>query len=207
MEHHARAVIAVGAGVDERVDGQRGEMPLGIGGHGHIDAERVPARGHGELIGARELVAHRHAEAQHRQRHQILGEHLLLGAEAAADPLGEHLHIVGTETEDVAQLFSDEEGHLRAGADDQTAVLVTPTRATVRLQMHMLHTLGLPAPPDHRATRGFGVGDAGRDIADLAVQFGDQVARRVRDPCLRPLVVVQKGRTRRPGGLRIEYRR
>ena len=61
---------------------------------------------------------------------------------------------------------------------------------------------GAPPAPHHRVRL---VGGR-RDIADPAVQLGDDVARRVRDPGIGCLVAVDQGRSGCPRGLGIEHR-
>lgn len=51
VEHHAGAVVAIGAGVGEHVDGQGRQDTVGPGGRGDVDPERMPARRHRELVG------------------------------------------------------------------------------------------------------------------------------------------------------------
>ena len=56
-----------------------------------------------ELLLAGEFELHRLAGLQHGQRDDVLDQHFLLGAEAAADALAEHAHLVGCEAEDAGR--------------------------------------------------------------------------------------------------------
>lgn len=112
VEHHAGAVVAVRPRIHHDVDGQCGQHAIGPGGDGGIDARGVAAWGADELIGAAVLVAHRLAQSQDRQRDEVLGQHLLLAAEATADPAREHVDVRSIEAEDVAELVAHQEGHL-----------------------------------------------------------------------------------------------
>ena len=72
-----------------------------------------------ELLLPRELQLDRPAGPQRRQRDDVLDQHLLLAAEAAADALAEHPHLGRVEIEQIAQRPAGQERHLRAGADVQ----------------------------------------------------------------------------------------
>jgi hypothetical protein len=91
------------------------------------------------------------AQPQHRQRHQVLGEHPLLGAEPAAHAFGEDVLLVGMQPEDVAQLVAHQKRHLRARANHQPPPVIPPTGAAVRLQVRVLYPLSAPPSPHDRA--------------------------------------------------------
>ena len=77
---------------------------------------------------------------------------------------------------------------LRTGADIQAAVVVEPADGAMRLQMRVLHPLdGIDAFVDE-----VGLGEAGFDVADVAMQFGDDIALGVGDARGRRFVVQQR---------------
>jgi hypothetical protein len=110
--------------------------------------------------------------AEHGEGDEVLGEQLLLAAEAAADPRGEDAHVLRGEAEDVAQLVAHEVGHLRARAQHEAPVGVEPSPGRVGLEGGVAHALGLPGSRDDRG----GLGDRGVDVAHLRVHLGEHVA-------------------------------
>ena len=70
-----------------------------------------------ELLLAGPLPLHGNPKAHGRHRGEVLGEHLLLAAEAAADASGEDVELVRAHPEDVGELLHRDEGGLRRGAD------------------------------------------------------------------------------------------
>ena len=141
MKHHAWSVVAVCAGVGENVDGQCTQGAVGTGCGGDVHPKRMTARCDGELIGTAELVADRTPGAQHRQCHEVLGEHLLLATKAAADAFGEHPHPIRGKPEHPGHLVADQKRHLRTGPQHQPAVVVDVADRGVSLQMHVLNSL------------------------------------------------------------------
>ena len=134
---------------------------------------------------------------EQREHAEILRQHLLLAAEAAADALGEDVQVARTQAEDVAELLLRDEGRLRAGADVNAAVVAAPGDRAVRLQMHVLDARGRIGHLVH----GVGSLEAVRHAADLAVDVDEDVA------FLGAALVVQDRRVRRHRGDRIEHRR
>ena len=90
VEHHPAGVVAVGAGVGQHVDRQRGQ-PARRGVAPSVTSTRNGCR-QGATVNssvAGHLVRHRPSGRQHGEGDEVLGEDLLLAAEAAADPGGE----------------------------------------------------------------------------------------------------------------------
>ena len=114
---------------------------------------------------ARELPHHRPAGLQRGERAQILGDHLLLAAEAAADALGEDMHVAVEQPEQVAKLLLGDERRLRAGAHMQPAVVAPPGERAVRLEMHVLRARGRIG----HLVDGVGLVEALLDAAELAM--------------------------------------
>ena len=75
---------------------------------------------------------------QRRQRHDVLDQHFLLAAEAAADALAEHAHLARDRDRRGAQARAWSGTDLRAGANVEPAVGVHPADGGMRLQMRML---------------------------------------------------------------------
>jgi hypothetical protein len=92
-------VVAVGAGIGDDVHFHGRQTTVapraGLDAHAH-----GVARGRAdELLLAGEFELDRLAGLEHRERDDVLDQHLLLGAEAAAHALAEHADLGGIETE------------------------------------------------------------------------------------------------------------
>ena len=187
---HWRAVIAVSAGIGDDPHLHRREGAVALGANLHLHAHRVPGRRADELLFAGEFELHRLAGLEHSKRDDVLDQHFLLGAEAAADALAEHPHSGGIEREQPANLLPGEKRYLRARAQIEPACLVDPADGAVRLQMRVLHA--------RREIGAFvddvGLGEAPVDVAAAAVLLGDDVAPGVGDARFRPLVVDDRAR-------------
>ena len=123
--------------------------------------------GGGELLLAGEFELDRPAGLQGRQHDDVLDQHFLLGAEAAADALAEHAHLGGIEIEDARELDAGEERHLRARAHVERSIAVEPGNGGVGFQMRVLH-----ARSEIGAfVNGVGLGKAGFDVADAAMHL------------------------------------
>ena len=127
------------------------------------------------------------------ERQNILDEHFLLAAEAAADAFAEHPDLVRRQIENIRQRAPRQERHLRAGTDVEDAVGIDPGETAMGFQRGVLDALG--------GERTF-VGDGGLrkragDIAELAMGFRHDVALRVGDAMFRRLVAVNE--RARPG--------
>jgi hypothetical protein len=112
VEQHARPVVAVCAGVGRDIQRQPGQRPVAGCAERHRDRHRVPGGRRRELLLAGQLELDRPSGAQHCQRDDVLGQHLLLAAEAAPDPLRDDPHLVLGQAEDPADLVPGEERHL-----------------------------------------------------------------------------------------------
>ncbi len=89
VEHDGGAVVAVGARVGDDSQLECGESAGPAGACLHVDREGVAGGRAVELFGSGVLQFHRAAQAQDREGDDVLDEHLLLAAEAAADPAGD----------------------------------------------------------------------------------------------------------------------
>ena len=92
-----------------------------------MNGHRMARRGSDELFQAGELPHHGAARFQRGKRAEILGEHLLLGAEASADPFGEDVHLAVEQSEQITKLLLGDERRLRTRPDMQPAVLAPPS--------------------------------------------------------------------------------
>ena len=152
-----------------------------------------------ELLLPRELPHHRPARLERGEDAEVLGQHLLLAAEAAADALGEDVDVAREQPEEVAELVLGDEGRLRAGADVKPAVVALPGHGAVGLHMHVLDAGRLVG----HLVDGVGLAEAVLDAADLAVDVDVDVADRPRRPCREgpapPAPWPPRGRRRRAG--------
>ena len=121
-------------------------VPSLVGADLDGDRHRVPGGRRGELLLAGELQLDRAPGAQHGEGDDVLGEHLLLAAEAAADPLGDHPDPVLLKPEHPAQRVAGEERHLRRRPQHEPAARVEPADRGVRLQRDVLHPLARNVP-------------------------------------------------------------
>ena len=117
MKQHRTGMVAIGAGVGKHVELQRGQFAVFIRAGSHRDAHRMSRRGRDELFLAREFQLDRPAGLQRGQRQDVLDEHLLLAAKAAADALAEYADLIGREIEEIGKCSARQEGYLRRGAN------------------------------------------------------------------------------------------
>ncbi len=176
------------------MDLDRGQGSVAFGAELHPGRHLMARGGADELLLASELPFHRSAGLERREHAQILGDHLLLAAESAADALGEDVNVARAQTEQMAKLLLRDERRLRTGADMKPSVIASPGNRSVRLEVNVLNAGGGIGHLVHRI-RGC---EAIRYAADLAVDVDIDV------PLLRPALVVQDGGIRRHGGDRIE---
>ena len=161
----------------------------------------MPGGGGGELFGPGEFQLHRAVELQRGQRHDVLGEHLLLAAEAAAHPAGDHPDLLFRQAEDPAQGPPDQERDLAGGADQQPPVTAEGGDGGMGFERRVLHPLGPVRVLVDEVRRG----EPGRHIAELGMQFRHDVPLRPADAgrgCV--LVPVEGGGAGEHGVLRGE---
>ena len=145
------------------------------------------------MLLAGQFEFHRPSCFERGKRQNIFDEHFLLAAKAAADSFAEHPHLVERKIEQIGQRAPRQERHLRRGANRQHTIGIDPGDAAMGLQRGVLHPLGC-----ERALIGHGrLCERCRDIAEFAVGFRDDVARRIADAMLRRLVAVDGWRARR----------
>ena len=199
---HAAAMIAVGAGVGQHVDRQSLKHAACVAAGAHARAHGMTMRRGRDRLRARELECAGASGAQRRQHHDILDQHLLLGAETAADPAGNHADALARDREQPCQRIARQERHLRAGAHHDRAVRVDRGQRTMRLERRVMQALGVVFGLDHvRAAR-----ECCLDIADTRMEGGQDVARRLLDARIRVLVVHHR-RAGRARGLGVGHRR
>ena len=112
VEHDAWRVISVGAAVAQHGQLHRGQCAVGAGAERDVDAHGMAMGGRGELVGPRHLVRDRPPGAQHGDRDEVLGEHLLLAAETAPDARGVHAKPVLGQVEQKAQFLANQKRNL-----------------------------------------------------------------------------------------------
>ena len=191
-------MVAIGAGVGNDAHLNGGERPVLLGAELHMRGHLVARGGADELLGAGEFPHYRPAGLQRGQRAQILRDHLLLAAEAAADALGEDMHVAVVESEQIAKFLLGDERRLRAGAHMQAPIVAAPGERAVRLQMHVLRARGRIG----HLVDGVGVLEALLDAAELAVNVDIDIVEKSD-----ALLLVQDGRARLHGHFRIEHGR
>src|ERR1035441_8497518 len=100
----------------------------------HLPAKdlRMTAARHEELFRARVLDLHGTAGSQCQGAADVLEQHFLLAAEAAADARLDHVYALHRNLQDHGDLPSAVERHLRAAANYQAIVGVEPTNSDVR---------------------------------------------------------------------------
>ena len=127
--------------------------------------------GRRELLLPRVLEAHRASDVERGKGNQVLGDHLLLSAETAADALREHPQLIGPQVEQVRQLDLGNRRRLGAGPHDKPTIL-HPADGPMGLQMGMLNTRGeVGSLVDHVC-----FGESRLDVADFAVKLKQDVA-------------------------------
>ena len=157
--------------------------------------------GGGELFGPGEFKLHGAVELQGGQRHDVLGEHLLFAAEAAAHPSGNHPDLLFRQAEHPAQGAPHQERDLAGGADQQPPVTADGGDGGMGFERHVLHPLGPVGVFVDEVRRG----EPGRHIAELGMQFRHDVPLRPADAGRgRVLVPVEGGGAGEHGVLRGE---
>jgi len=101
-----------------------------------------------KLFPSAHLVTDRSAGAQDGERNQILGDNFLLAAEPAADSTGQHPHAVLRQSQEGAQFVTNQERHLRTGAQDQTTIVDQSAQGAVGFQLGMRNPLRTPGSGD-----------------------------------------------------------
>ena len=192
VEHHPAAVVSVGAGVGQYRHRERGEDSVGARRRRHPHTHRMAARGPGELLGARELVYRGAPRLHEREHHHVFGEQFLLAPETATHPSGVHTDVVAADSEDVTQLGPNQEGDLCAGPHHHPAVIISPGDRAMGFEVGVLDTGRLPRSRDHSAPAVTSLRETGVDVAHRAVDGGDEVAGRIRNPRIGPLLTVHR---------------
>src|SRR5262245_28093748 len=104
------ASICAGVGDDPNLDG--GERTVVACAEPNLRSHLMARGGADELFFAREFTLHRPTSLQCCQHAEILGQHLLLAAKPAADPLCEDVHVPRAQTKDVTELVLGNERRL-----------------------------------------------------------------------------------------------
>ena len=174
VEQHPGPVVAVRAGVRGDIEREAGQRAVARRAHPDGDLHRVPGGRRGELLLAGELELHGAPGAQHGEGDHVLGEHLLLAAEPAADPLGDDPDPVPLEAEDPAQFVAGEERHLGGRAQHKPSGLVEPADGGVRLERDVRR----PLDGERFLVDGGRTGEPGFEVTAAPVHLGAHVARR-----------------------------
>ena len=138
---HRIRMAAVGAGRSQHLHVARHHRAIALHAHLQIQNLRMAAARHVELLLARELHLHGTPRGHGQRAADILQQHLLLAAKAAADTRLDHVHAAHWNLQDHRDLPPAMVRHLRAGADHQTPIRIQPADRDVRFQ----HAMLLPA--------------------------------------------------------------
>src|SRR5207248_5947809 len=134
-------MVAIGTRVGEHVELQRRELAVLVGACFHRHLHRMPCRCRDELLFAGELELDRPAGLERGECQDILDEHFLLAAEAAANALAKYPDLFRSQLENIGKRTPRQERYLRAGTDVQYAGRIDPGEAAMRLQCSMLDPL------------------------------------------------------------------
>ena len=89
----SRTKCTIGAGVGNDPDLDRRERAVASCAEPHLGGHLVSRCGANELLLARKFPLHRPPGLQRGEHAEIFGQHLLLAAKSAADPLRKHAHV------------------------------------------------------------------------------------------------------------------
>ena len=95
------------------------------------------------MLLAGEFELHGAAGLQDGERDDVLGEHLLLAAEAAAHALAEHAHLFRGRSKRAQSASRVRNGVCVLRADMQPPIRVEPADRAMRLEMRVLHALDI----------------------------------------------------------------
>src|SRR5262245_39494528 len=128
-------MASICAGVGDDPDLDSGQHAVAACAEPNLRSHLMARGGADELLFAREFPLHRPTGLQCSQYAEILGQHFLLAAKPAADPLREDVHVPRAQTKDVTELVLGNKRRLRAGAHMDAPVRSNPGDRTVRLEM------------------------------------------------------------------------
>ena len=198
---HGEAVGAIGPGVPDDLHVHAHQLALLVDAAAEAQDLGVAGAGAGELLGPGVLEAHRAARGDGQVGGQVLDEHLLLAAEAAADAGLHHPDAAHGQANEGGDHAAHVEGHLGAGADDQPVVLVPPAHHHVGLDAGLLHLVD----PVLALVDEVGIGQGRVHVPVLHVDVDGDVALGVVD-VHRVRLVVDHRRAGLHGLLRVEDR-
>ena len=132
-------MAAIGPGIGNDANLYRSQRSVAFGAELDTGSHRMTRGRADELFLAGKLPHDRTPGFQRSEETQILGDHLLLSAEPAADALGEDVEVTRRQSEDVAELAFGNEWCLRAGAYMKASVIAFPCNTAVCFEMDMLY--------------------------------------------------------------------
>ena len=133
---------------------------------------RMARAGAGELQLARKFEAHGPTGGNGQMRAQVLDQHLLLAAKAAADARFDHADALDRQPDQRCDHAAHVEGHLRAGADHHALVFVPVGDDDVRLDGRLLHLMDMIGALEEMVR----LGQPCFDVADVGVNRDGNVA-------------------------------
>jgi len=160
-------VGAIGAGVSQQAHLLRQQRAVAAHARLHANDLRMARAAGDEFLFARVLQPHRPVGLHGQVCADVLDQHLLLDAEAAADTRLDHAYALGRQTNERGNDASHVIGHLRAGAHHQPVVLVPVGDGDMRLDRRLLHLRHAVLVLDDEISLGktlLDVTDAGLDV-------------------------------------------
>ena len=189
--HHldGQPVGAVGAGVRDDPHLLRRELAIRVDAGLEGDRLGMPGpRGH-ELLLAGELQPHGAARRHREVRHDVLDQHLLLRAEAPADPWLDDPDLLHGQPDERREHAPDVERHLGRRDDLQPVVAVPSRDGDVRLDRRLLHLVH----PERLLEDAVGRREPRFDVPGLGLDVVDDVVARVVGALHVRLVVDHRG--------------
>ena len=193
-------MIAICTGVGQDVDLKGGQVALAICAGLHANAHRVARGGGDELLFSGVLQLDGPTRLQRSKNENVLDEHFLLAAEAAAEALAIDAKLLVRQIEYAAQFATCQERRLRRRTEVQATRLVEPGDTAMGLKRGMLHALTCECALVNRKC----FGKPRVNIANLVVHFRNDIAGRVCNPACAAVLVVYHRRSSLERKLRIK---
>ena len=131
-------MIAVGAGIGQNVHLHRSQITIAARTDFDANAHRMTGRRADELLFASKFKFDRLAGLECGKRNDVLDQHFLLGAEAAAHALAEDADLGRIELENSPKRAARQKRRLCARPDIEAPGVVEPSNGAVSFQMSVL---------------------------------------------------------------------
>src|SRR5262249_4749086 len=143
---HARAVVAVGATVEDELYLARNQRSVAPGAGAHPDARRVTASHHGEVVFARKHNLHRPFRLEGERGSNRLDRRFHLSAKAAANARGDDAHLRHRKAESFADICLHAIDRLMRRPDGNLVPIVYLCERSTRLEVGVRLRLGAVFP-------------------------------------------------------------